>query len=158
MLLEALFAVLAQTGVEPGPVAPTPAPTGCVREWRQPADAPAQVAWCGRAVLAENLLLPEAAPLFATAGRASWEAAVRAAGQARVAGGLGLMGLGVSLSVFIGGLGVLQPLRLPEPVLVAFSLTALSVAFVGSFVAFVIQGLSAHEALSQLEAAVRALP
>lgn len=102
--------------------------------------------------------MPEAAPLFATAGRASWEAAVRAAGQARIAGGLGLMGLGVSLSVFIGGLGVLQPLRLPEPVLVAFSLTTLSVAFVGSFVAFVIDGLSAHEALAQLEAAVRALP
>lgn len=68
------------------------------------------------------------------------------------------MGLGVSLSVFIGGLSVLQPLRLPEPVLVAFSLTTLSVAFIGSFVAFVIHGLSAHEALAQLEAAVRALP
>ncbi|MDP3500767.1 MAG: hypothetical protein Q8S33_10555 [Myxococcales bacterium] len=112
--------------------------------------------------MAENLLLPEAAPLFATAGRASWEAAVRASGRARLAGGLSLLGLGASLTMFIGGLGVfvqpLRPLGLPEPVLVALSLTSLSVAFVGSFVAFVIHGLSAHEALAQLEAAVRALP
>lgn len=154
---EALLVVLAQTVAEP---APTAAPGSCAREWRRPADAPPQVAWCGRAVLAENLLLREAAPLFASASRREWEAAVRAADQARLAGTLGLFGLGASLTLFVGQsvLGALRPLQLPEPVVTAVGITALTVAFVGSFLAFVLHGLRAHAALELLEAAVRALP
>ncbi|MBL8918764.1 MAG: hypothetical protein JNJ54_07905 [Myxococcaceae bacterium] len=130
----------------------------CPREWRSPPNAPAQVAWCGRAVLAEQLLLPDAERLFARApdAHAAWKRAVTVAERGRLAGGLGLAGLGVSLFVFTRGVTPVN--GLPEPLAVITSVALFAVGFIGSFVGFVVHGVLSHEALELLQAAVRACP
>lgn len=159
MVALALVAALAQVPRFDAGDAPAAVAGPCLREWRRPLDAPAQVAWCGRAVLAENLLLPAAEPLFAQAPGAlsEWALAVAAAGRSRVAGGLVVAGLGLSLTVMIGGLSLGGVPGVSEPLAVALGATALALGSIGTFAAFVVHAIASAEALAHLEAAVAAL-
>lgn len=111
-------------------------------------------------MLAENLLVPEAEGLFASQpeAHAGWKRAVAAVESGRVAGTLGLLGLGVSLFFFTGRAIPSAGGPAADTIATVVNVTLLSVGVVGSFVAFVVHSALSREALEFLQDAMRALP
>jgi hypothetical protein len=135
------------------------AETPCDRAWVRQADAPPQVSWCGRPVLAEQLLTDRAAPLFTNVGaaRAAHDEAVIAARRSSLAGALSLMGFGLGLVTLTHALSGLVA-ALPDSLGAAVGWTTAALAFGGGVLALIVQGFASDAALGHLERAVAALP
>jgi hypothetical protein len=136
----------------------------CVRAWVRVPEAPPQVHWCGRAVLAENLLVPEAEALFARSplARELHVSAIAASRRSKIAAGITAVLFGLSLVTLMGSLPKIDgpPGAAPSQSTalgVVVGLSTLVLFFAGSVVSLVMHGLASDEALRFLEQAVAAL-